>query len=191
MHATLRKYIETKLIVAETGGAKAGANGGDAAVDVSDAASAAAAAGGSTASVSAEDAAEVAGALRRVGMPSSAAAKAAAALCADGYDSVPALKAGALNAASLGGYGMSDAEASSLLTSLSTGGQSDAVRAWMVGEGISSDAAQTCSTALAADGFDSVDALRAGAQSPRISPRISPHISPRISPCLARFNDLR
>ena len=147
-HNALEAYIRTKL---GSGGEAAAAAGGSAApVDVSDGP----AAGGAGA--------EVAGFLRLAGMDASAAAAAGAALDSDGYDSIEALRAGKLETWELSAYGVGESDAASL-GRLLAGKPPDAVEKWLVATGgLGAQPAATCAAALAADGFDSLDSLKAG-----------------------------
>ena len=159
VHNTLEKYIETKLVKAETADGKAGPpTAASAVVDVSDAG--AATAGAPT---SAEAAAEVSGLLRRIGMSADTASTCASSLAADGYDSLPSLKAGNMEVWEYTGYGMSDGEAEALIKEVNgTSEVGQAVKVWMVSVGVSEAEASSCAMNLAKDGYDSLDALIAG-----------------------------
>ena len=153
MHAVLETYVQTRLNLAEMGvggrgGAPPSAPGG---------------AGDESGACGGGSAAEVVGVLRRIGMASIAANRAAAAFAADGFDSLPALRAGALDTSELAAYGMCEGGAEALRALLAQGGAADAVRAWLVNRmGADGASAAACATALVADGYDSLDALAAG-----------------------------
>jgi translation initiation factor 2D len=149
VHAALETYIRTKL-----GGGADGGAGGDAPVDVSDA-------GASTGDADSAGS-EVAGLLRRAGMAAVAAAAAATALSADGFDSLEALRAGALEPWEYAAYDVGEEDAAAV-SKLLAGQPPEAVQKWLVSSaGLAAKPAASCAEALAADGFDSLDALKAG-----------------------------
>ena len=108
---------------------------------------------------------EVIGTLRHAGLPAAAATAAAGALAADGFDSLAALKAGRLEAWELANYGVDEAHSEAVLKVLA-GEAPDTVRAWLQGTaGVGGAVAAATAAAMAADGFESVTALCAGALS--------------------------
>ena len=155
VHGALEEYIKTKLVL---GGGGGGGGGGSADSE------AAADKPSATPSAAAADAApsEVSGFLRYAGVPASAASTSAAALAAEGFDTLAALRAGALESWELTNLGLEEVHAE-LLTAALAGKAPDAVRAWLVGTaGVADAAAAKTAAALAADGFDSLGALGAG-----------------------------
>ena len=98
----------------------------------------------------------VEGWLADAGIPAARAAGYASALAAEGFDSVRALRAGGLAAADLAGLGLTQPHAAVAKAALD-----GEVRAFLDAAGAPAAAAVGFASALAADGFDSVRAMRA------------------------------
>lgn len=91
------------------------------------------------------------------GIDADKAASCAAALAVDGYDSIRALRAGSLTTAELTHFGI-DADAAARLSEK----LAPEVTRWLSTAGLAPATAGKCTAALAAAGFDSMAALRAG-----------------------------
>ena len=151
-HAVLATYIANHLSAgAATGG---GGGGGGAADSWEDDLDDEAAAGG------------VAGFLTGAGVPAAAAGGYADALAADGFDSLPAVLAGALGADELTATHKLSADHAALVVRAvaATGKLAASLRGWLEATaGLPAAAAAAATAALAADGFDSPKALSTGA----------------------------
>jgi len=95
--------------------------------------------------------------LQSVCVSDEATGGAAAALAADGFDSLRALRASSISASDLEGYGVPAERAALALAATKS-----EVPAWLLANGLEDAAAAALTaTALAADGFDSLGAMRA------------------------------
>ena len=153
-HAVLATYIANHLSAGAATGGGGGGGGGGAADSWEDDLDDEAAAGG------------VAGFLTGAGVPAAAAGGYADALAADGFDSLPAVLAGALGADELMATHKLSADHAALVVRAvaATGKLAASLRGWLEATaGLPAAAAAAATAALAADGFDSPKALSTGA----------------------------
>jgi len=144
-HAVLEEYIRTRL---DIGAGSADTKAAEEPVGI--------------VATDAEQSAEVTGVLRYAGLSAAAAASAAVAFAAQGFDSLAALKAEELSLSKLTELGLSEADAE-LLAKVLGGEPSVGVRRWLVTSAHLEDkAAEHLATQFSAQGFDSLAALGTG-----------------------------